>query len=234
MIFTQAFPRSHGRLLVLSLLLKLMFPLRFLPSSFFCIKPHSSPFSPSTLNISPPILLPPSSLSAISRISQTHRSLSPMAKDDPSGPSAPSMCGDSHYAPEAKPKVRIIHVVAPEVIKTDVENFRELVQSLTGKHCSNQKALRRIRKPGSIRKGPRRSKDGYVPGTSSPDSGRTVVKKEGLGMWNAETSRGFLNGFEHLDGYAQELVEFPLLPMDHHQASNSSSSSQGASHTPVL
>ncbi|WCJ19026.1 VQ motif-containing protein [Euphorbia peplus] len=32
-----------------------------------------------------------------------------------------------------KPKVRIIHIFAPEIIKTDVANFRELVQRLTGK-----------------------------------------------------------------------------------------------------
>ncbi|XP_030484493.2 uncharacterized protein LOC115700955 [Cannabis sativa] len=32
-----------------------------------------------------------------------------------------------------KPKIRIIHIFAPEIIKTDVANFRELVQRLTGK-----------------------------------------------------------------------------------------------------
>ncbi|XP_078176420.1 VQ motif-containing protein 25-like [Carex rostrata] len=31
------------------------------------------------------------------------------------------------------PKVRIIHIVAPDIIKTDVSNFRDLVQRLTGK-----------------------------------------------------------------------------------------------------
>lgn len=31
------------------------------------------------------------------------------------------------------PKVRIIHIIAPDIIKTDVSNFRELVQRLTGK-----------------------------------------------------------------------------------------------------
>ncbi|EYU27157.1 hypothetical protein ABFS82_02G128500 [Erythranthe guttata] len=34
---------------------------------------------------------------------------------------------------KVKPKIRIIHIVAPEIIKTDVQNFRELVQKLTGK-----------------------------------------------------------------------------------------------------
>ncbi|CAL1372390.1 unnamed protein product [Linum trigynum] len=31
------------------------------------------------------------------------------------------------------PKIRIIHIFAPEIIKTDVANFRELVHRLTGK-----------------------------------------------------------------------------------------------------
>jgi VQ motif len=31
------------------------------------------------------------------------------------------------------PKVRIIHIIAPDIIKTDVSNFRDLVQRLTGK-----------------------------------------------------------------------------------------------------
>ncbi|GJM97968.1 hypothetical protein PR202_ga14937 [Eleusine coracana subsp. coracana] len=32
-----------------------------------------------------------------------------------------------------RPKIKIIHIVAPEIIKTDVANFRDLVQRLTGK-----------------------------------------------------------------------------------------------------
>ncbi|KAI4319595.1 hypothetical protein MLD38_033177 [Melastoma candidum] len=30
------------------------------------------------------------------------------------------------------PKIRVIHLFAPEIIKTDTANFRDLVQSLTG------------------------------------------------------------------------------------------------------
>lgn len=32
-----------------------------------------------------------------------------------------------------RPKIKIIHIIAPEIIKTDVANFRDLVQRLTGK-----------------------------------------------------------------------------------------------------
>lgn len=47
--------------------------------------------------------------------------------------------GPSHHAmvPRAtttRPAIRIIHIIAPEIIKTDVDNFRDLVQRLTGRH----------------------------------------------------------------------------------------------------
>jgi hypothetical protein len=32
-----------------------------------------------------------------------------------------------------RPKIKIVHITAPEIIKTDVANFRDLVQRLTGK-----------------------------------------------------------------------------------------------------
>ncbi|KAK4767519.1 hypothetical protein SAY86_015269 [Trapa natans] len=154
-----------------------------------------------------------------------------MAMDDPSGaPSALTMHRDSLSISKSKPRVRVVHVIDPEIIKTDVENFRDLVQQLTGKHSGNhQKPLNRTRRPEMLRKGPRMYHNVQkLPGPTSPE----------LGMWNnAESSGGFLNGFEHLDRYVQEPPEFPLLPMDHHrQASiNPSSSSQSSTrHTSVL
>ncbi|OEL18104.1 hypothetical protein BAE44_0020880 [Dichanthelium oligosanthes] len=39
----------------------------------------------------------------------------------------------SHTTPTTRPKIKIIHIIAPEIIKTDVANFRDLVQRLTGK-----------------------------------------------------------------------------------------------------
>lgn len=35
--------------------------------------------------------------------------------------------------PPTRPKIKIIHIIAPEIIKTDVAHFRDLVQRLTGK-----------------------------------------------------------------------------------------------------
>nr|ACG27674.1 VQ motif family protein [Zea mays] len=38
--------------------------------------------------------------------------------------------------PPTRPKIKIIHIIAPEIIKTDVAHFRDLVQRLTGKPAS--------------------------------------------------------------------------------------------------
>ncbi|CAL5029452.1 unnamed protein product [Urochloa decumbens] len=44
----------------------------------------------------------------------------------------------SHTIAKAPPrKIRIIHVLAPEIIKTEARHFRELVQRLTGKPSPN-------------------------------------------------------------------------------------------------
>ncbi|CAL9245690.1 unnamed protein product [Arabidopsis halleri] len=40
---------------------------------------------------------------------------------------------NSQIITKVKPKIRIIHIFAPEIINTDVKNFRTLVQRLTGK-----------------------------------------------------------------------------------------------------
>ncbi|OWM82657.1 VQ motif-containing protein 25-like [Punica granatum] len=156
---------------------------------------------------------------------------------NPSSPSALSMRKDSHSISKTKPKIRIIHIFAPEIIKTDVDNFRELVQRLTGKPAGNdQKSLRRIKKSRMVcRKGSMIFHDKYEdPGQlqSSSESRGMVVKREELGIWNADSSGSFLNGFEHLDGYVQALVEFPvLLSTGDQTASTSSSSSQSTMNT---
>ncbi|KAJ1273347.1 hypothetical protein BS78_06G272900 [Paspalum vaginatum] len=54
----------------------------------------------------------------------------------PSSRSSPATSAHrlSHAIAKAPPrKIRIIHVLAPEVIKTEARHFRELVQRLTGK-----------------------------------------------------------------------------------------------------
>ncbi|KAJ4905006.1 VQ motif-containing protein [Raphanus sativus] len=58
---------------------------------------------------------------------------------------------NSQIVTKIKPKIRIIHIFAPEIINTDVKNFRTLVQSLTGKpnitKTSSKKETTRINIP---------------------------------------------------------------------------------------
>ncbi|KAL5224688.1 hypothetical protein ABZP36_011327 [Zizania latifolia] len=52
----------------------------------------------------------------------------------PSSTPRPAQKDSSGEMPKGRPKIKIIHIIAPEIIKTDVANFRELVQRLTGKN----------------------------------------------------------------------------------------------------
>ncbi|KAL0346293.1 UNVERIFIED_CONTAM: VQ motif-containing protein 17 [Sesamum radiatum] len=61
-----------------------------------------------------------------------------------------------------KPKIRIIHIFAPEIIKTDAANFREVVQRLTGNtstdessSCSTKKIIRSRSRMVGTRQEPR-------------------------------------------------------------------------------
>ncbi|KAJ0989781.1 hypothetical protein J5N97_008137 [Dioscorea zingiberensis] len=49
----------------------------------------------------------------------------------------------SHKIAKMKPKIRIVHILAPEIIKTDAANFRQLVQQLTGKPSKRVEAAKR-------------------------------------------------------------------------------------------
>ncbi|XWS59248.1 hypothetical protein CRYUN_Cryun08bG0105000 [Craigia yunnanensis] len=144
--------------------------------------------------------------------------------------SALSIHKNSQTISKPKPKIRIIHIFAPEIIKTDVANFRELVQRLTGKPSQekgckkNSRIARRdhIQEPritgfcdkpvaAAAMAKKRELRTGFLAGLET----RERVKEE-EGIWNniGENSGGFLSGFGDLDGFIQELGEFPLLPLD--------------------
>lgn len=126
-------------------------------------------------------------------------------------PSALAIRRDSQVISKAKPQVRIIHIVAPEIIKTDVANFRELVQRLTGKPTEdNTKKKQRI---------PRKELPGgkiEMRSRFRSTEFRERIKGEEEIMWGGEnqSAGGFLNGFGDLDGFMKELNEFPLFPSD--------------------
>ncbi|KAK8336875.1 hypothetical protein V6Z12_A09G148400 [Gossypium hirsutum] len=93
---------------------------------------------------------------------------------------------------KAKPKIRIIHLFAPQIIKTDVANFRQLVQTLTGKPPQE--------------KGSKDEKMELRTGLLAGLETIERVKEEDEGMWGntGENSGGFLTGFGDLDGFIQE------------------------------
>ncbi|XP_072994844.1 VQ motif-containing protein 17-like [Typha latifolia] len=119
---------------------------------------------------------------------------------------------DSHTVSKIQPKIRIVHIFAPEIIKTDVKNFRELVQRLTGKPTKSvggkKKAVAR-RKADALNMGSR-----Y--GCQEPWRGEKVKEEmredKGRMMCMESRSGGFLSGLEEMDGFFQELGDFPLLP----------------------
>jgi len=54
----------------------------------------------------------------------------------PSTPAAQHKASSRHHPSRTtttRPAIKIIHIVAPEIIKTDAANFRDLVQRLTGR-----------------------------------------------------------------------------------------------------
>ncbi|XVF75904.1 hypothetical protein PTKIN_Ptkin13bG0224000 [Pterospermum kingtungense] len=158
-----------------------------------------------------------------------------MSSSSPSSSAALSIHKDSQTISKAKPKIRIIHIFAPEIIKTDAANFRELVQRLTGKPAQEKGCKR---KPGIARRDhiqePAGIIDKPVPVVAAAAAMAKKMElrsgffaagletrervKEEEGMWsnniNGENSGGFLSGFGDFEGFIQELGEFPLLPLD--------------------
>ncbi|KAF5188267.1 Vq motif-containing protein [Thalictrum thalictroides] len=150
----------------------------------------------------------------------------------PTSSSTITMHKDSHVISKFKPKIRIIHIFAPEIIKTDVENFRELVQRLTGKPSIEEKSCKkRARsmiknhqaevycKPATIIE----PQYGYQSSWMSCEDSIIKSKEEQDVMWGGDhhnNSSGFYNGFGDLDGFIQGLNEFPLLPFTTSSASS--------------
>lgn len=132
---------------------------------------------------------------------------------------------------KTKPKIRIIHIFAPEIIKTDVENFRELVQKLTGKPSGDQKYCKKARIVAGTGVKEQESISGGISNLS--ENPRMIGKKMELrncGFLGLDQTRerlkeearvccdesfgGYLGGFSDLEGFISEIGEFPLLPFD--------------------
>src|ERR1044072_325852 len=97
-----------------------------------------------------------------------------------------AMHRDSHTISKSKPKIRIIHIFAPEIIKTDAENFRELVQKLTGKPSGETKCCKKKKKKtkeaaAAAAREEEESRSKSSNGSGLSDSLGSVVKEERSG-----------------------------------------------------
>ncbi|CAJ2673066.1 VQ motif-containing protein 25-like [Trifolium pratense] len=152
-------------------------------------------------------------------------------------PNSLAMHTNSHTISKIKPKIRIIHIFAPEIIKTDTKNFKQLVQKLTGKpsgdkkYCKKKTRVVKVEVEESKNEGIREEES---KGTSS-GSGlsldefprmMTIMKNEvsNGGFWGLDLTKvkeevgggGYLGGFSDLEGFISEINGgFPLFHLDH-------------------
>ncbi|CAL5207645.1 unnamed protein product [Lathyrus oleraceus] len=140
-------------------------------------------------------------------------------------PKTLAMHKDSYTISKIKPKIRIIHIFVPEIIKTDAENFRELVQKLTGKPSEVKKNFKK--KTRVIEESSRSTSSGS--GLSSEGCPRKEELLSNGGFWGLdlkmdrvikeevreESCGGYLGGFSDLEGFISEINGgFPLFPLD--------------------
>ena len=129
-----------------------------------------------------------------------------------------AMHRDSHVISKLKPKIRIIHLLAPEIIKTDEASFRELVQRLTGKTAPAERKIH----PEKTRSFPTKELRIFCPkpskkiesdnGVNTLHNGNRMTKQSEK-IWGGENSNWFMGGFGDMDSLIQDLGEFPLLPL---------------------
>ncbi|XP_030457951.1 VQ motif-containing protein 17 [Syzygium oleosum] len=153
---------------------------------------------------------------------------------NPSSTSTPSSAlgfhRDSRSIAKVKPKIRIIHIFAPEIIKTDTANFRGLVQRLTGKPSASaadhQKS--RKRKSSALIVPKREGHQKIMPEKPIPRKMEQInllrgfdlrerMKEEDammMMMRGGGDGGGYLKDFADLDGFMLELGGLPLLPVD--------------------
>lgn len=133
----------------------------------------------------------------------------------PNNSLALGMHKDSHRISKTKPKIRIIHIFAPEIIKTDAENFRELVQKLTGKPSGEKKYCKKKKKASTEEESRSTSSGGSVISEDSPSMRNGGILGLDLTVKEEEVGGGYLGGFSDLEGFISEIGgAFPLLPLD--------------------
>lgn len=133
-----------------------------------------------------------------------------------SPPSKLAIHNDSHRISKQKPKIRIIHIVAPEIIKTDVQNFRELVQRLTGKPLERKGRMKKVNNISSQVLQPKTYGSNARKNTQS--TGISVLqntqrmKRESEEIHAGENPNAILSFLGEVDGFIHDMNGFPLLP----------------------
>lgn len=128
---------------------------------------------------------------------------------------------DSHVISKTKPKIRIIHVYAPEIIKTDAANFKELVQRLTGKPkeegtggSKSETALTKEPMDSHPKKAMIMQDEEEFLSLQNGTRLKNEHKEEEVqdDVWRSKSNEkfsGFLDGFSELDGFMEELSTLP-------------------------
>ncbi|OWM78966.1 hypothetical protein CDL15_Pgr003137 [Punica granatum] len=149
---------------------------------------------------------------------------------DGSTPSPLSVRRDSRPIAKVRPKIRIIHIFAPEIIKTDAADFRELVQRLTGKPTPNPDQAH-VKPAGSSKKKrpkvPRKLNDDPAGSMANLHDKPSMItrKMEPFGGLISNTTsqhEDYFSGFSDIDRFIQDISELPLLPLDPFHHSHSS------------
>ncbi|CAN4080459.1 unnamed protein product [Withania somnifera] len=126
-----------------------------------------------------------------------------------------NMHRDSHTISKLKPKIRIIHIIAPEIIKTDVVNFRDLVQRLTGKNAT-QSQRKKIESPQHVDHFHHHQQHmNMLQDTSTNYRMKEEEGSEGIyGSSVENSSNGYLSGFgSSMEvSFIQDFGDYPLYP----------------------
>jgi hypothetical protein len=194
-------------------------------------KPPECLYKPPPCPASSPLVTPTSPSSRLSR--QASLASTPLFGDAmkhaaklPSRGSASSSPATSAHrlshsiAKEPPRKIRIIHVLAPEVIKTEARHFRELVQRLTGKPSPNGSGAAASTEDASSSPPPQDSCDSSARDESrgaGTAAGIELKVKEELETSSGDEGGGFLRALE-LDGcndmFFQGLEDFLFSSCD--------------------
>ncbi|KAL6539865.1 hypothetical protein OROHE_011636 [Orobanche hederae] len=116
--------------------------------------------------------------------------------------------------PREKSEIRIIHIFAPQIIKTDAANFRELVQRLTGKPKDNEGSTKKSKTKFNEQESRNTATTTITTTDNNNNNNNFRANKvkgfhaEGFGekmngeeeIWrDANTGGGFLGGFSEFD-----------------------------------